>query len=481
MGFILQIYTQIENKNLDTITIPYQFVPYYWQIPAYNMLRDGFLRGIWVDHRRCGKDIRGFNLIIEEMWNNPGLYYYVFPSQTQGRKILWEGYTNPDEFGIAHKFLDWFLPKGLLVGKPNNTDMKFSIYTKGNKAHSLFQIIGTDQNRYEAMRGTNPRGVIFSEQARQHPGAWDVVRPILMNNHGWAIFQSTPNGNNHFKELYDKAVLNKNWFTCLHTVNDTYDDKNRRLITKAQIAEEIKMNMTEDFAQQEFYCSWLQGVEGTYVGRLLNQCELDGRILKVPYDPSYLVNTHWDIGIGDMDSLWFTQEIGKEIRFIDYAEQAGVTWAYWKRILVEKGYLYGKHFAPFDIRNREKAGKEEVAKTRLAWAADVGINFSETPKASFENGLLAIRSILGLACFDEEKTAVGRRHLEQWGRVWDKQQQRYTDFEARTPHTHAGASARYTALNIRAAQGYDVSQSSEEKRFKETFGYRGRSGSFMAD
>ena len=476
----MQIHTELEVKNLDSITLPYNFIPYWWQIPSYNMLKGGYLRGIWVDHRRCGKDIRGFNLIIEEMYNNPGLYYYVFPSQTQGRKILWEGYTDPDSFGTGHKFLDKFLPKGLLCGKPNNTDMKFSIHTKGNRGQSLFQIIGTDQNRYESMRGTNPRGVIFSEQARQHPGAWDVVRPILMKNHGWAIFQSTPNGKNHFKELYDKAVLNKKWFTCHHTVMDTYNDKNQRLITKAQIAEEIKMNMTEDFAQQEFYCSFMQGVEGTYVGRQMNDAELDGRILKVPYDPAYLVDTHWDIGVADFDSVWFVQRIGKEIRFIDYEEKAGVTWAYWARILQEKGYLYGKHYAPFDIRNREKAGKEEVAKSRLQWAADVGIIFAETPKASFENGLLALRGILCLCSFDEEKTEVGRRHLEQWGKVWDKKQQRYTDFEARTPHTHAGASGRYAALNIRASQGYDVSKSREEKRFKEIFRHSGGT-SFMAD
>ena len=476
----MQIHTKIGEQSSDSITLPYNFIPYWWQIPSYNMLKDGFLRGIWVDHRRCGKDIRGFNLIIEEMYNNPGLYYYVFPSQTQGRKILWEGYTDPDSFGTGHRFVDKFLPKGLLCGKPNNTDMKFSIHTKGNRGESLFQIIGTDQNRYEAMRGTNPRGVIFSEQARQHPGAWDVVRPILMKNHGWAIFQSTPNGKNHFKELYDKAVLNKKWFTCLHTVTDTYNDKNRRLITKAQIAEEIKMNMTEDFARQEFYCSFMQGVEGTYVGRLMNQAELDGRILKVPYDPAYLVNTHWDIGIRDFDAIWFTQQIGKEIRVIDYEEKSGVTWAYWKRILDEKNYLYGKHYAPFDIRNREKAGKEEVAKSRLEWAKDVGIVFSETPKASFENGLLAIRGILNLCCFDEKKTEVGRRHLEQWGKVWNKQQQRYTDFEADNQHAHAGASSRYMALNIRASQGYDVSKSREEKRFKEIFRHSAGT-SFMAD
>ena len=88
---------------------------------------------------------------------------------------------------------------------------------------------------------------------------------------------------------------------------------------------------------------------------------------------------------------------------------------------------------------------------------------------------------MGLSCFDEKKTEIGRRHLEQWGKVWNKQQQMYTEYEAQNLHKHAGASARYAGLNIRAAQGYDVSKSSEEKRFKEVFRHHGRSGSFMAD
>jgi len=281
--------TILQPKNPSHITMPYQFIPYYWQIPSFNMLRDGYKRGIWVDHRRCGKDIRGFNLILEQMWLYPGLYYYVFPSQKQGRKILWEGYTDEGD-----TFFQTYLPKGILSTKLNKTDMKFSIYCKGNAGQSMFQIIGTDMGRYESMRGTNPRGVIFSEQARQHPGAWDVVRPILMKNGGWALFQSTPNGDNHFKQLYENAQKNPRWFTCLHTVDDTYTDKNVRMVTHQQIEDEIAMGMGEDFAQQEFWCSFKQGIEGTYVGKLMQDAEDQGRIEYLPYDPTYLVSTYWD-------------------------------------------------------------------------------------------------------------------------------------------------------------------------------------------
>lgn len=76
------------------------------------------------------------------MWNSQGLYYYVFPSQKQGRKILWEGYTDPDETGASQLFIVHYLPKGLIKGKPNATDMEFNIYTNGNRTPSMFQISG---------------------------------------------------------------------------------------------------------------------------------------------------------------------------------------------------------------------------------------------------------------------------------------------------------------------------------------------------
>lgn len=457
--------TLTKENSQKKISLPYNFDPYYWQIPSYTMIRMGYKRGIWVDHRRCGKDARSINMAIEEMWCEPGLIYFVYPTLKQGRRILWEGYTNEGK-----TFFDSYLPKGLIYGKPNNTDMKFQTYTKGNRGLSMFQIIGTENQRYEAMRGTNPRIVFFIEFSRQHPGAWDVVRPILMANGGIAIFQSTPNGQNHFYDLWNNVQGNRNWFKCRHTIDETYDHEGFRLVTHAQVQEEIENGMPEDFAQQEFWCSFTQGIEGTYVGKQMQELEDNDQIEYLPYDPSYLVDTYWDIGIRkDSMAVWFVQQIGQEVRFIDFEEATAKTFTYWARILQEKGYLYRKHWAPFDIKNREMIGKEEAAKSRLAHAKDVGIIFQIAPAASFENGVLTLRGLLGLCRFDEKHCKKGIRHLKLWGKVWDQREQRYLDRERDDEHTHAGSAARVAAICIRQAQGYDVTRGREEYRFKNVF------------
>jgi hypothetical protein len=423
-------------------------------------------------HRRGGKDLFDLKeILLPEAFEKPGSYQYIWPSLKQGRDSFWEG---KDEEG--RDIMQYYIPQEMILHK-DNADMKLTVASVGGT--SLIQVFGTNDGQYIALRGKPSNGAVFSEAAFQDPRADEIISPMIRKTNGWRTYNSTPNGNNWYKQRWDLALKNQNCFCLLATVNDTYDHNGNRLITDADIEKERADGKSEDFIQQEYYCSFNQGIEGTYVGRQIQQARNDGRILRVPYDPSYLVDTFWDIGIGDKDAIWFVQRVGKEIRIIDYREQTGATWAYWARVFKDTEYLFGRHYAPFDIKNREKAGKEEAAKTRLEWAKEVGIKFLITPDASFENGCDAIRGILNLCCFDEVKTAVGVKHLEQWGRVWNKQEQRYTDFEKRDEHTHAGAAARYMAINIRKEQGYNVSKSSEEKRFKGTY-RRDSGGSAMS-
>lgn len=136
-----------------------------------------------------------------------GTYYYLFPTYAQGKKILWDGI---DKQGF--KFLDHFPPP--LVRSKNEQEMQIELVNG-----SIAQIIGTD--KMDSIVGTNPVGCVFSEYALQNPKGWDLIRPILRENGGWAVFAYTPRGHNHGKELYDMAKTNPDWYCDLRTVRDT--------------------------------------------------------------------------------------------------------------------------------------------------------------------------------------------------------------------------------------------------------------------
>jgi hypothetical protein len=90
-------------------------------------------------------------------------------------------------------------------------------------ASSIFQVLGADQP--DRLRGVNPFGVVldeFSIMETAHP--WDLLRPILTENSGWAAFLYTPAGRNHGHELYEQARQRADWFTTLKTTEDSRRD-----------------------------------------------------------------------------------------------------------------------------------------------------------------------------------------------------------------------------------------------------------------
>ena len=157
------------------ITIPYNYTPRPYQENLFDCIANGFRRAVAVWCRRSGKDKTLINLIIKEAMKRVGVYYYFFPTYNQGRKVMWDG-IDRDGF----KYMD-HIPPELRDGDPNKAEMKQRLING-----SLFQIIGTDN--IDAIMGTNPVGCVFSEYALQNPAAWDLIRPILAENGGWAVF-----------------------------------------------------------------------------------------------------------------------------------------------------------------------------------------------------------------------------------------------------------------------------------------------------
>ncbi|HPJ97015.1 MAG TPA: hypothetical protein PK022_06865 [Syntrophales bacterium] len=219
------------------ITIPYNFQPRGYQTPLYNCVADGFKRAVAVWHRRSGKDKTLLNLIVKEAHKRIGVYYYFFPTYNQGRKVLWDG-IDRDGF----RYMD-HIPEALR-GATNQQEMKIRL-----KCGSIIQIIGTDN--IDAIMGTNPVGCVFSEYSLQNPEAWDLIRPILAENGGWAVFNYTPRGRNHGYVLYEMAKNNPEWFCELLTVDDTGG-----VVTPATIQAEREAGMSEEMINQEFYCSF---------------------------------------------------------------------------------------------------------------------------------------------------------------------------------------------------------------------------------
>lgn len=169
-------------------------------------------------------------------------------------------------------------------------------------------------------------------------------------------------------------------------------------------------------------------VEGSYFSRQFTKIREDKRICKVPIVDGVLVDGWWDLGINDVMAIWLTQTVGREVHCVDYLEDSGEGFSYYKGLLEEKQkerkFLYGRQVAPHDIGVRELG----TGKSRWKAAADLGLKFTHLPRIpSKMDSIEAARKILSICCFDEEYCDLGILRLENYRKEWDVHLGRWKD------------------------------------------------------
>lgn len=428
-------------KQIEEYELPYKFTPRDYQLPVLYAFNEGKKRIIQIWHRRGGKDKLDLNIVAKEMQKKVGAYYYFFPTYAQGRKVLWEG-IGKDGFRYIQHFPD------VCVEKTNDTNMQV-FYKNG----SIFQIIGTDD--IDKIVGTNPIGCVFSEYSLQNPKAWEFIRPILRENEGWAIFNFTPRGKNHAFDLYNMAITNDSWFVSKLTILDT------NILTEADVEEERQAGMLEEMIQQEFYCSFTASIIGAYYSKEYDLAERSKRFVTVPYDPHALVHTVWDLGIADAMAIGFFQIINQEVHMIDYYEASNQGFDKYVKLLKDKEYIYGHHFAPHDIKQRELMS----GKTRLDTARELGVSFDEVPNVGVESGIDQARRLFRKLWVDKDKCKEWLRLIPQYTKEYDESKKMFKDKPLHDWTSHGADMYRYAALVIDKMTNYNVTP--EEERWQQ--------------
>jgi len=166
-----------------SINLPHRFTPRPYQKEALQAM-DDYKRVCLIWHRRAGKDKTAFQAFLKKALERKGVYYYIFPEYEQGRKAFWDNIDNDGLTMLEH------VPKQLIKKK---NDQSMQLYLANG---SLIQIIGTDR-KIDNIVGTNPMGLLFSEFPISDPRGWDLLRPIIKLNGGFAWFVFTPRGKNH--------------------------------------------------------------------------------------------------------------------------------------------------------------------------------------------------------------------------------------------------------------------------------------------
>lgn len=188
--------------------------------------------------------------------------------------------------------------------------------------------------------------------------------------------------------------------------------------------------------------------EGLYYGSLMTRARSEGRIKKVYYEESLPVFTAWDLGFSDSTAIWFYQIAGQEIHLLEYIEDSGKPFTHYLKLIKDKPYTYGKHFAPHDINVHEYIHGD----SRIEIARKHGVNFTQVAKVLLVEGIDAVRNMLNRCVFDQEKCSIGIRMLESYKRAWDDKNGCWKEDPVHNEASHCADSFRMLALGLQDAR-----------------------------
>jgi phage terminase large subunit len=395
------------SSNSAGVSLPNNWVPRPYQEPLLDYLESGGKRADVVAHRRWGKDEVALHWAATQIGEEPGTYWHLLPEASQGRKAIWDA-VNPH---TGAKRIDEAFPRGF---RARTVDDEMKIEFRNG---AVWQVLGSDN--YDRLVGASVRGVVFSEWALAKPEAWTYIRPILVESDGWALFIWTPRGRGHATRAFEVRAADPTWFTLKSPATET------DVFTPEQLAVEraelIAEAGSEAEGQAKFDTEYMVAFDaaspGAYYGEALRGAEAGGRIGRVPHDPALKVDTAWDLGIDDYTAIWFFQQVGGEVRAIDYFETSGEGLdAIVGKAIAGKPYVYGTHHLPHDVMVRELGAG---GRSRLETLGGLGVwPISVGTAQGPDERINAARLMIPLTWFDADKCAVGLDRLQAYRKRW---------------------------------------------------------------
>ena len=379
---------------------------------------DNYRFVVVVAHRRFGKTVAAINEAIRaaiECQRERPRIGYIAPTYSQAKRVAWDyltHYTRP------------------LEAQANIAELRVDFWDR------RIQLYGSDNP--DALRGQYFDLVVLDEIADQNPKIWnEIIRPALADRKGKAIFIGTPKGQNHFKELRDRAEKEPDWCLLEFRASDT------GVVDQVEL-DAAKREMGDDKYAQEFECSFHAAIEGAYYGKIMNDLESQNRFCQIARDDLLQTYCAWDLGMGDSTSIWVAQVLGKEIRLMDYIENHGQGLDWYVSELTNRGWHKAEMLLPHDVQVRELG----TGRSRLEVLQEAGVSCTIVPRMPVADGIQAVRQMLPNCWFNTPPTKQGVDCLRNYRRDYDEKRNVYFEKPMHDWASHGSDAFRYLATGM---------------------------------
>jgi phage terminase large subunit len=165
--------------------------------------------------------------------------------------------------------------------------------------------------------------------------------------------------------------------------------------------------------------------DGAIYRKQLEAAKKDGRICSVPIENGVEVHTFWDLGRDDDTAIWFMQQVGREFHFVDYYAARFEDIDHYARVIKSKGYLYGSHWMPHDVR-AQVLGMKSDRKTMFENAGVRPIEVVERVP-DLMDGIAMTKQVFDTCWFDEKRCDEGLKALANYSRAYDDERDTYSE------------------------------------------------------
>lgn len=276
--------------------------------------------------RRAGKTVLAVLEMITKAGVPGSVVWYVSPTYSQSKNIAWS-------------LLKKYVPPAARA-EFNESELKCKLHAYGSEIH----LKGADNP--DSLRGTTINFIVFDEVAffKDWKSTWAAIRPILIDSGAGGWFISTPNGFNHFYELYNLAQADTDYQAFHYT---SYDnpylpvgeiEKTRKDLDESQFRQEILADFTRP------------------AGTVYSDWNVD-RFQRIDYEPFLPLHISFDWGVSDPTSVIWLQPSGGEIRVIDYYEASDANIEHFISVINSKPYK------PAELYTGDAAGKSRSLQT----------------------------------------------------------------------------------------------------------------------
>lgn len=381
-------------------------------------------------HRRFGKSVFAINEMIDQALRNMKpypVYGYFAPTFTLVEEIAWS-------------YFKQFL-KDVPDVDYNQQKLRIKIFRKNMGDHITIQLKSTDS--INAAVGKYYDGTVLDEYQDINPIFFNKLMPTLSDRKGWLIILGTPRGDDDLTKKLNAFKDHASWYTCKIRASES------GVISEEEL-EIQRASMLPEQYELEFECNESAALVGSYYGSIMEELLSTNKIGIYPHDPSFEVDTAWDLGMSDLNTIWFVQQVHGEVRVIDYLSNNGKGFDFYVGEMFKKKYVYRYHYLPHDIRVRELGST--TGTTREDSLYSLGIQRGSVviaEKLSPLEGINVVRMLLPRCTFNLATTEEGVKCLRNYQRVYDPMKQVYAKTPMHNWASHGADGFRTLALALK--------------------------------